>query len=128
MDSLRPGLVSAAFSERCACGREFYTPGAASNHTRTCKRAKARRSGALEKAKEVFRSAKRLKLSPVDPFNGATTGISESSEHDSEPRRVPVPQSDLQSPSESSLSAAVCNSESKTIAVFASNLMTFILA
>lgn len=55
------------FTERCACGREFYTPGAVSNHKRTCKKAKTRRFGALEKAKEVFRSAKKFKQSAESP-------------------------------------------------------------
>ena len=51
------------FTERCPCGREFYTLGAVSNHKCTCKKAKTRRFGALEKAQEVFRAAKKLKQS-----------------------------------------------------------------
>lgn len=69
MDLQRPFHLNSTFLERCACGREFYTSGAASNHTRTCKKAKTRRSGALEKAREAFRSVKRLKRSPIVDFD-----------------------------------------------------------
>lgn len=52
------------YSAYCAaCGRAFYTPGAMSNHRRTCKKTKARLSSALARARDVFLPAKRLKSS-----------------------------------------------------------------
>ena len=70
-------------TERCPCGREFYTLGAVSNHKRTCKKAKTHRFGALEKVQEVFRAAKKLKQSAqslederfVTPSSGVSSSI-----------------------------------------------------
>lgn len=51
------------YSEQCTCGRVFYTSGAMSNHRRSCKKSKSRLSGVFDRARAVFRSSKRLRLS-----------------------------------------------------------------
>jgi hypothetical protein len=51
-----------AWSQTCPCGRTFSLPQAYTYHKRSCKKTKKRLSGALEKAKIVWRAKKRQKL------------------------------------------------------------------
>jgi len=49
------------WSQSCLCGRIFTQTYAYTNHSRNCKKTKARLSSALEKAKERFYANKRRK-------------------------------------------------------------------
>lgn len=51
-----------AWSQTCPCGRTFSLPQAYTCHKRSCEKTKKRLSGALEKAKNVWRAKKRQKL------------------------------------------------------------------
>lgn len=46
----------------CVCGRSFLQLSAFTNHKRTCHLSKKRLSGALEKAKQLWRGTKRRRL------------------------------------------------------------------
>ena len=112
MNSLQSHLDSSnLFLEHCVCGREFYTPGATSNHNCTCKRAKPRWFGALQKAQEVFRSAKRLKRSVESNGKLSTTFASKNASlSHPDPHELPgvpvVALAGLQSPTGSLIAAA----------------------
>lgn len=47
----------------CPCGRTFHQDSALTKHQRTCSKTKKRLSSALEKAKEVWKGAKRRRTS-----------------------------------------------------------------
>jgi len=51
-----------AWSQTCPCGRTFSLPQAYTYHKRTCEKTKKRLSGALERAKIVWRAKKRQRL------------------------------------------------------------------
>jgi hypothetical protein len=50
-----------AWSQSCICGRIFSVPQAYTCHKRSCLKTKKRLSGALEKAKDVWKANKRRK-------------------------------------------------------------------
>jgi len=64
-----------AWSQTCPCGRTFSLPQAYTCHKRSCEKTKKRLSGALEKAKKVWRAKKRQKLDEL-AANEALAGSS----------------------------------------------------
>jgi hypothetical protein len=59
--------IQTSFIEVCVCGRSFCTPGAMKKHLRACTKSKKRLSGALDKAKDLWRTRKRRRLAGDGP-------------------------------------------------------------
>jgi len=83
-----------AWSQICPCGRTFSVPQAYTYHKRSCEKTKKRLSGALEKAKEIWRAKKRQKVDKLAANEALalrssdTNAIPESSPTDSVPTAV----------------------------------------
>ena len=76
-----------SFAEICVCGRSFSHIFAWSNHRRTCQQSKKRLSGALDKAKEVWKSRKK---SCTDASLVSPPVLLENSDHG--PPDIPTPE------------------------------------
>jgi hypothetical protein len=50
------------FLEICICRRSFYTPGALKMHLRSCAKSKKRTFGALDQAKDLWKTSKRQRF------------------------------------------------------------------
>jgi hypothetical protein len=70
-------LFSVPANHVCFCQRSFVTIGALNFHRRSCKKTNKRLSGALAKAKEVWKSKKRRRVE-ADSGDASTTGCNSS--------------------------------------------------
>jgi len=69
--------INSRVLETCICGRSFYAAGALRKHLRSCEKGKKRMSGAIDRARDLWRSRKKQRLDTPGP--GLSQQIGQSS-------------------------------------------------